>query len=50
MDGATSSTRIRDCDGGDWVRGDTMTAVGASRTNTGWSRYSLLASDPNVAM
>uniref|UniRef100_A0A9I9EBV4 Uncharacterized protein n=2 Tax=Cucumis melo TaxID=3656 RepID=A0A9I9EBV4_CUCME len=49
MDGATSSMRMGDCDGGSWVRGDATTAVGASWTNTGWSRHNPLTSDSDIA-
>uniref|UniRef100_A0A9I9EAM9 Uncharacterized protein n=1 Tax=Cucumis melo TaxID=3656 RepID=A0A9I9EAM9_CUCME len=49
MDGATSSTRMGDRDGGGWIRGDATTAIGASRTNTDWSKHSPLTLDRNIA-
>ena len=48
MDCATSSTRMGGHYHGGWVRGDAMTAVEVSRTNTGWSKHNPLASNPNV--
>uniref|UniRef100_A0A9I9DYE8 Uncharacterized protein n=1 Tax=Cucumis melo TaxID=3656 RepID=A0A9I9DYE8_CUCME len=49
MDGATSSMRMGDRNGSGWVRGDATTTVGASWTNTDWSRHNPLASDSDVA-
>uniref|UniRef100_A0A9I9ELD6 Uncharacterized protein n=1 Tax=Cucumis melo TaxID=3656 RepID=A0A9I9ELD6_CUCME len=37
-----------DRDGGGSVCEDAMTTVGASQTNTGWSRHSPLASDLDI--
>uniref|UniRef100_A0A9I9CIA5 Uncharacterized protein n=1 Tax=Cucumis melo TaxID=3656 RepID=A0A9I9CIA5_CUCME len=36
-------------DGSGWVRGDATTVIGASWTNTGWSRHNPLASILDVA-
>uniref|UniRef100_A0A9I9E675 Uncharacterized protein n=1 Tax=Cucumis melo TaxID=3656 RepID=A0A9I9E675_CUCME len=45
----TSSMKMGDRDGGDWVCGDATTTIRASWSNTGWSKCNPLASDSNVA-